>query len=61
MKIEVQFVGSSIDVDTYEGECVTWLSHEGQVHIYAGKSEGDSPKVASYSEGRVVRVKVIEA
>ena len=59
MKVEVQFLGNSVDVETYEGEYVTWVSHEGQVHIYAGESEDNARKVASYPEGRIVRIRVV--
>jgi hypothetical protein len=59
MKVEVQFLGSSIAVDTYEGEHINWTTHEGQLAIYVGtKDEAD--RVATYPESRVVRVRVIE-
>ena len=58
MEIEVQFIGSSIDADTYEGEHITWTAHEGYLSIYVGT---EKDRVASYPEGRVVRVRVIEA
>ncbi len=60
MKVEVQYVGDSVDVDTYEGVHVGWAHQEGQVHIYAGASLAKAPKVASYPEGRIVRIRVIE-
>ena len=59
MKIEVQFVGSSIDVDTYEGEHINWSLHDGQLSIYVGTKE-EAERVATYPESRVVRIKVIE-
>lgn len=56
MKIEVLFEGNSLDVEFYEGERVFWEHHEGQLHIYTGEE-----RVASYPEGRVVRVRRIDA
>ena len=61
MKVEVQFVGNSVEVlaDIYVGEYVTWILDEGQFHVYVGKSKDDPPKVASYPEDRIVRIRVI--
>jgi hypothetical protein len=59
MKVEVQFLGSSIDVDTYEGERVEWTIHDGQLSIYVGTKD-DTDRKASYPESRVVRIRVIE-
>ena len=66
MKLEVLFVGSSIDSETYEAESVTWAFGEGLLVIFAGDSP-DNPsassrgvtKVATYPMGRVVRVRII--
>ena len=62
MKIEVSYVASSvvansIDVDTYEGEHVDWVTRDGLLTIYTGTK---ADRVATYPEGRVVRVKVVE-
>ncbi len=59
MKVEVQFIGSSIDMEAYEGEHIEWSFHDGHLHIYVGTKE-ESDRVASYPEGRVVRVRVVE-
>jgi hypothetical protein len=59
MKLEVQFVGGSIDADTYEGEHIDWNTHEGQITIYVGTKE-EADRVATYPADRVVRVKVVE-
>ncbi len=59
MKVEVQFLGDSIDMDVYEGEYVDWMHQEGHLYIYVGTKE-DAPRVASYPEGRIVRIRVIE-
>ena len=58
MKIEVLFVGASVDMETYEGDLVTWVSHEGYLHIWEGEDE-KAKKVASYPENRVVRVRIV--
>ena len=60
MKIEVQFVSGSVDVDTYEGEHINWVFGEGLLVVFSGASKDSAVKVASYPEGRVVRVRVIE-
>jgi hypothetical protein len=58
MKVEVQFLGNSLDVDTHEAEYVGWGFMDGQLNIFAGtKDEAD--RVASYPESRVVRVRVV--
>lgn len=59
MKIEVLFIGGSIDRDEYEGEHIQWTLHEGQLDIYVGTKE-ESTRVAFYPESRVVRVRVVE-
>ncbi len=58
MKVEVYFVANSIDVDTYEGEYVTWVYGEGRMCIFSGTKESNL-LVASYPENRVVRVRIV--
>ncbi len=61
MKIEVQFVGDSIDVDIYEGAHIQWGKGEGGLlDIYVGTLQATN-RVASYPEGRVVRIRVVES
>ncbi len=60
MKVEVLFVGGSIDADMYEGESVTWIFNADQLCIYTGGKDEESV-AASYPAGRVVRVRVVEA
>lgn len=60
MKVEVQFVGSSIDMEAYEGKYLSWVFTDGHLSILEGESEDDTlHMVASYPEGRVVRVRVV--
>jgi hypothetical protein len=59
MKVEVYYLGSLIDVDTYEGEHIDWMMNDKQLTIYVGTKE-EVDRVASYPESRVVRVKVVE-
>lgn len=59
MKIEVTFVGASIDMETYEGKFVSWAFGDGQLTIFAGAKLEESHRVASYPESRVVRVRVV--
>ena len=59
MKVEVQFLGGSIDTEVYEGERVTWMIHDGYVSIYVGTEE-EADIVAAYPEGRIVRIRVLE-
>ncbi len=54
MKIEVYFIGSSIDVDTFEGDSITWVLDSKQLSVFKS-----SKLVASYPESRVVRVRVV--
>ena len=58
MKVEVQFLGNSVDVETYEGERVTWVADAGFVTIYVGTKDKTSV-VAAYPEHRIVRIRVI--
>ena len=59
MKLEVLFVGSSIDSETYEGPYATWVFKKDQLVILMGASKKKVVQVASYPGGRVVRVRVI--
>ncbi len=59
MKIEVLFVGDSIDSEVYEAEYVTWVFGDDLLVVFAGEIEGRGTKIASYPQGRVVRVRVI--
>lgn len=60
MKIEVQFVGNSIDVDTYEAEHIQWGPVEaGYLDIYVGTLL-ETNRIASYLANRVVRIRLIE-
>ena len=59
MKIEVLFVGSSIDSETYEAQYVSWVFGDDLLVVFTGSSQEESVKAASYPQGRVVRVRVI--
>ena len=60
MKIEVYYIGESVDVDTYEAEHIQWGKGEGAfLDIYVGTLL-ETNRVASYPEGRVIRVRVID-
>ena len=58
MKVEVQVIAVSVDVDTYEAERVTWLSDAGYLSIFTGTKE-ETSLVAAYPEHRVIKVRVI--
>ncbi len=58
MKVQVYYVGASIDEETYEGKYLTWVFTDGRLNILEGESEADTLlMLATYPEGRVVRVR----
>ena len=58
MKVQVYYVGASIDEETYEGKYLTWMFTDGRLNILEGESEDDTLlMLATYPEGRVVRVR----
>ena len=58
MKVQVYYVGASIDEETYEGKYLTWVFTDGRLNILEGESEDDTLlMLATYPEGRVVRVR----
>lgn len=59
MKIEVLFVGSSIDAETYEGEYAAWGFVDGKLAIYTGATKEAATMVALYPETRLVRVRYV--
>ena len=59
MKIEVLFVGSSIDSETYEAEYVSWVFGDDLLVVFTGASKEQTAKAASYPQGRVVRVRTV--
>ena len=58
MKVEVQFLGNSVDVETYEAEHVEWIAHAGYMTIYVG-TEDKTSAVAAYPEHRIVSIRGI--
>jgi len=58
VKVQVYYVGASIDEETYEGKYLTWVFTDGRLNILEGESEDDTLlMLATYPEGRVVRVR----
>ena len=58
MKVEVKFLGDSIDTETYEAKYVSWVFGDGLLVVFTGPSKGGAAMAASYPQGRVVRVRV---
>jgi hypothetical protein len=58
MKVEVQFIGASVDTEVYEADRVTWVADAGYLSIFRGTEE-ETKLVAAYPEHRIVRVRIV--